>query len=219
MPRPELPDERPGLPKAARREIEKVAASPNKAGEIIACMALGSERLEYDDPEGALRYLRWARQEAGNSPLVRELTGIALYLAGRYDEARLELQTYRRMTQKQDQNHLLADCLRALGRDTEQIPSLIEAMVDVPEDRRIEGRIVWASHAADAGDPIAGLAVLAPELRKRPEADEFAARLWYVAGDLAERAGRVDQARDWFGKVVEVGDDWDAADRLDALED
>lgn len=220
MPRPELPEDRPGLARGPRREIERVAGSSSKAEEIIAAVALGSERLDYDDVPGALRYLRWARQEAGNAVCVRELVGIALYLDGDYAEARKELQSYRRISQEQDQNHLIADCLRALGRDVEQIPELIEAMSGAPRDRVVEGRIVWASHVADEGDPVAALSILAPALTvpsgEKPDAS--AARAWYVAGDLSVRAGRARQAADWFRKVVEVGDEWDAAERLAALE-
>lgn len=220
VPRPVLPDERPGLPRGIRKEIERVAGSSSKAAEIVAAVALGQERLEYDDVSGALRFLRWARQEAGTAPTVRELLGIALYLDGDFEEARKELLSYRRISQQQDQNHLIADCLRALGRDLEQIPELIEAMVDVPRDRIIEGRIVWASHVADQGDPVAGLSLLAPalEIQTGEQPDEFAARAWYVAGDLAQRAGRRDQAAAWFTKVVEFGDEWDAGERLADLQ-
>jgi tetratricopeptide (TPR) repeat protein len=207
------------MARGLRRDIERVTGNSLKSKDVIAAVALGTERLEYDDVAGALIYLRWARQEAGNAAPVRELVGIALYLDGQYDESRKELQAYRRMTQAQDQNHLIADCYRALGRDLRQIPELVEAMADAPVDRQIEGRIVWASHVADEGDAIAALSILQPALTmaNTSEGAAQAARVWYVAGDLCVKAERPKEAARWFKRVVDDGDEWDAQDRLDTL--
>ncbi len=222
--RPPLPDDLPPLPRAAAREIQRVMNNKVRADEVAAALAVGSEKIEDEDLEGALQYLRWARQEAGASVSVREVLGIALYVSGNFAEARKELQAYRRMSERQDQNHLIADCLRALGRDEEQIPDLIDAMGDAPIEARAEGRIVWASAVGDGGDPLAGMAVLAPLLKELETSgdevpDEVAARVFYVAGDLTQRADRDREAIRWFRRVVELGDSWDAEERLAALED
>lgn len=221
--RPPLPDDRPPLPRGLRREITKVVGDGRKADEVQTAVAVGLERIDADDPRGALTYLQWARHVAGNSGSIREVLGVALYLDGQFGASRKELQAYRRMTERQDQNHLIADCLRALDQDLEQIPDLVEAMGDAPLDAQLEGRIVWASHVADQGDPLAAIAVLAPAVAAldTPAAadleSEVAARVWYVAGDLADRAGRDKEAARWFRRVVETGDEWDAAERLDRL--
>lgn len=221
--RPPIPKDVPPLARAAVREIQRVLPNKDRAQEVADALAVGSERLAVEDVDAALAYLRWARQEAGASISVREVLGIALYAAGLWSEARKELGAYRRMSERQDQNHLIADCLRALGRDEDQIPDLVEAMGDAPLEARAEGRIVWASHVADAGDPLAGMAVLTPLLRELDAGgkdldDEVAARVWYVAGDLTARAGRDREAIRWFRRVVEAGDEWDAEERLEQLE-
>ncbi len=225
VPKPPLPDDRPGLPRGLRREIANAVGAGPKANDVISAVALGIERLEDDDVPGALAYLRWARQEAGTAAAVREVVGVAHYLAGEWESARKELLAYRRMSERADQNHLIADSLRALRRDLDDIPDLIEAMKDAPLEARLEGRIVWASHVADEGDPLAAIAVLAPAVAdlESPDAadlpDGVAARVWYVAGDLAQRAGRDREAVRWFKRVVEAGDEWDAGERLQALQD
>ncbi len=224
VPQPPLPDDIPPIGRAAVREVERTTKPAGKAKVVADALAVGSDLLAAGEVDKSLDYLRWARQEGGASVSVREVLGIALYQAEQWAEARKELGAYRRMSERQDQNHLIADCLRALDRDTDQIPELVEAMVDVPLEARAEGRIVWASHVADAGDALAGLAVLHPLLKELDAAgggldDEVAARVWYVAGDLNARAGRDGDAAKWFQRVVDAGDEWDAAERLAALED
>jgi hypothetical protein len=94
-----------------------------------------------------------------------------------------------------DQNHLIADCLRALGRGIEQVADAAEPLVtdpQAPEDRRAEAAIVWAAALADAGDLGAGRAVLRRFLERPRSGDaEHDLRVRYVAADLAERAGTV----------------------------
>lgn len=224
-PRPELPDDvEVSLPRTVRRELRRTVGRPGDADEALTCLAVGTERLEERDGEGALPFLRWAKHLAPRSGAVREALGAALYLAEEYADALAELQTYRRFTGRPDQNHLIADCHRALGRGTEKVAELIQEMQeadDIPLDRRIEGRIVWASTLGDAGDVGAGRAVLRPlldELASDDEPTEAHLRLWYVAGDLAERAGDRTDARRWFERVDAVAEDFfDVESRLGRL--
>lgn len=223
--RPELPTgAEVDLPRAVKRELRRTVARSEDAEEVMVAMTVGTERLEQRDGVGALPYLRWAKHLAPRSGAVREALGAALYLAEHYDEALAELQTYRRVTGRSDQNHLLADCHRALGRGIDKVAALVEEMRDdeeVPLDRRIEGMIVWASSLADSGDVGAGRAVLRPTLEATaddPEPTEAHLRLWYVAGDLAARGGDAATARRWFGRIDEVAEGFfDVPDRLASL--
>lgn len=223
--RPSLPEGvQVDLPRAVKRELRRTANRAEDVEEAMICLSLGTELLEEREGEEALPYLRWAKHLVPRSGAVREALGAALYLAERYDEALAELQTYRRVTGRPDQNHLIADCHRALGRGTEKVAELVEQMRDDPEvplDRRIEGVIVWASTLADAGDVGAGRAVLRTtldELKADEEPTEAHLRLWYVAGDLAERGGERTVARRWFERIDAVADEFfDVPERLAGL--
>ncbi len=226
VPKPELPsDEEPHLPKAVLREIRKAVQNDHElAGEVALALSIASEALDLGEPEVALRYASWAKSVVPRSPAIREALGAALYLNEDYAAALTELQAYRRLSGREDQNHLVADCLRALDRDTTRIADLIEAMrasPEVPEERAVEGTIVWASSAADGGDLGAARAILRrhlDELGRVAEPEEHHLRLWYVAGDLAARAGDDRDARRWFEAIAaEDPDAFDVSERLERL--
>lgn len=225
-PKPELPTNvRPELPKAVLREIRKAVQNDHLlADEISVALWLGSEAIDADEPETALPYLVWAKDVVPRSPAIREALGVARYLTEDYASALTELQAYRRLSGRADQNHLIADCLRALGRETDKIADLVEEMrdaEDVPVDRRAEGVIVWASALADGGDIGAGRAVIRRQLEVLPaggDPTEPELRLWYVAGDLAERAEDRDDARRWFSRIAEEDPElFDVDERLEQL--
>lgn len=187
-------------------------------------MTLASESVEADEPEAALPYLEWAKSMAPRSPSVREALGVARYLAGDWSSALLELQAYRRFTNRNDQNHLMADCLRALGRPPAKVAEVVREM-DVDRDgadRVAEGAIVWASALGDHGDPGGGRAVLRRYLEvlaRTTPPEPYELRMWYVAGDLAERDGDSREAQQWFQRLArEDPGAFDVAERLAALE-
>jgi hypothetical protein len=208
--RPEIPaDAEVTLPKAVVRELRRSVRRPQDAEEAALALSIASQRLEEREGAEVLDHLAWAKHLAPRSPAVREALGVALYLAEDYAGALSELQAYRRFTSRADQNHLVADCLRALGRNTERIPDLVDAMSsdEVPAERRIEGHIVWASMLADDGDVGAGRSVLRRTIAEHDPGDEPEVahlRLWYVAGDLAERAGDRADARRHFARIAGV---------------
>lgn len=225
-PKPELPTGRPDLPGAVMREIRKAVQNDHLLAEEVAhALQLGAAAIDDDDPPAALRYLAWAKDTVPRSPAIREALGVARYLNGEYTSALTELQAYRRMSGKPDQNHVVADCLRALDRETHRIADLVEEMQEheeVPLDRQLEGIIVWASAVADAGDLGAARAIVRRRVDALGRVDEPAEehlRLWFVAGDLAVRAGDPTDGRQWFLKVAEEDPDvFDVGDRLAELD-
>ena len=72
-----------------------------------------------------------AKWLASRSGAVREVLGIALYRTERFRDALRELQAYRRMTGRADQNHLIADSYRALGSPEKAVP-----LAESPEAQR-----------------------------------------------------------------------------------
>lgn len=209
------------VPSSVWRELKGATNDPQ---EVAKALTIAGDAMVEGNIERALTYLHWAKDEAGRAPAVREALGIALYHAEDYGAALSELQTYRRLSGRTDQNHLIADCLRATGRPPEKVGEAVQEM-DPDEDgidRLAEGVIVWASALADGGDVEGGRTVLRQLLEdvnqeERP-VPEHVVRLWYVAGDLAERSGAADQARRWFQRVADISDDlYDVSDRLRRL--
>lgn len=230
LPRPALPDdERPQLPRDVLREIERALGRGRRADDVALALSIGSAAIDADRLDVALEALAWAKQEASRIASIREAYGVALYLADRYDAALSELQAYRRLSGSNDQNHLIADALRALGRDNDQIAEVAEASIEdrrVPVDRRVEAIIVWASALADRGDVRGGRALLrrfvarsgADVASSRGDDAEHELRLAYLVADLAERDGDLEVARRELTHIADADPDYlDVAERLERL--
>jgi tetratricopeptide (TPR) repeat protein len=161
-----------------------------------------------------------AKALAPRSGAVREILGIALYQSERFREALRELQAYHRMTGRSDQNHLIADAHRALGAPEKALGPAQEAIRNrsVPEEARAEAAVVGASALADLGRLDEALTLLRGFSTQERTARPFDLRIWYVAGDILERAGRPREAATEFRKVVRHDPSaFDAAERLARL--
>jgi hypothetical protein len=223
-PRPELPpDEEPQLPRGVRKEIERTLGTGPKARDVALALSIGSAAIDDDRPDVAVPVLAWARYEAPRIAAIREANGVALYLAERYGDALSELQAYRRMTGSVDQNHVIADCLRALDRGLDRVAEAAEALLSdtsAPEERRAEAAIVWAAATADEGAVATARAILRRYLERHRGADEeHDLRVRYVAGDLAERDGDRADARRQYELVAAFDPElFDVRERLEALD-
>jgi tetratricopeptide (TPR) repeat protein len=176
--------------------------------------ALQRGRVADAEPEAAR-----AKAAAPRSPAVREVLGMALYGRGRFREALRELQSYRRISGRADQNHLIADSYRALGAP-EKAPALADEALKarVPQEVRAEAAVVAAAALADLGRFEEALTLLRRFSTKPESARPHDLRVWYVAGDILDRAGRRKEAAREFRRVVEHdADAFDAAERLAGL--
>ena len=224
-PRPNLPDdEEPQLPKRIRREIERLLGRGAKARDVALALSIGSAAIDEERIDVALEVLAWAKYEAPKLSSVREAYGVALYHDEQFAAALTELQAYRRLTGRNDQNHVIADSLRALGRDVDKVAEAAEELVadaQAPEDRRAEAVIVWAAALADGGDVGAGRAVLRRFLERPRSSDaEHDLRVRILAADLAERAGDDTELERQLELIVAVDPGFlDADERLAALRD
>lgn len=221
--RPPLPDdEEPDLPRAVRREIER-AVGPRRSRDVALALSIGAAAIDEERPDVALEVLAWAKHEAPRVGSIREAYGVALYLSEDWAAALTELQAYRRLTGRVDQNHLVADCLRALGRGVDRIAETAQELVEdmrAPADRRAEACIVWAAALADAGDIATGRAILRRFLEQPRDGDEdHDLRVRYLAADLAERDGARDEAVGQLELIAAAQPDYlDVADRLERLD-
>ncbi len=207
------------LPRDVKDELNRTARA-GKREAAIARLERAIELLERGDASGGASEARKAKELAPRSPTVREVLGMALYEQERYGEALSEMQTYRRMSGRMDQNHIIADCLRAQGHPERAVPLAEEALTarGVPIAAKAEAVIVAASALADMEkfDQALGL------LRRVKTRDEVASpevlRVWYVIADIQQRAGRPEEAERMFRKIVRHDPAaYDVAERLAQL--
>jgi tetratricopeptide (TPR) repeat protein len=174
-----------------------------------------------DDPVRAHAHAHAARELAARVGIVREVSGVAAYRAGKWAEALSELRAARRLTGRDSYLPMMADAERALGRLDRAL-----ALAHSPEAAKlsraeqIELLIVESGVRRDQGSADAAAVVLqVPELtdgRIRP----WSASLFYAYADALLAAGRGEEARDWFARAsaADTDGDTDAAERLQALE-
>lgn len=221
--RPELPDDvASDLPRKVHGELRQHVRDRERFDDVAVAMTVATRAIEDDEPVEAVPLLEWCKDAAPRSPVVRETLAIARYLTEDFAGALSEVRAYRRLSASHDQDHLLADCLRATGRSPAEVGEVVEAMLasDAPADRQVEGVLVWANAVADAGDLAAARAALRRADRDLLEAagPDARDRRTYVVADLAERAGDVDAARRGFEQLAALEDDpYRAASRLAAL--
>ncbi|WP_344613834.1 hypothetical protein [Dactylosporangium salmoneum] len=178
-------------------------------------MAAG--QLIDEDPELALAHALVARRKASRIAVVREAAGLAAYHAGEWQTALGELRTYHRMTGRQTHIAVIADCERALERPEKAIDLFRTADREaLSAEEIVELLIVAAGARGDLGQHDAAVAMLqVRELTSAPEAP-WAARLRYAYADALLRAGRREEAREWFARAADLDEDLrtDAAERL-----
>ncbi len=211
--KPWIPEDAPRLTGPAWKDVQR-AAPPGTAPEVARAITTASEVLD-EEPDRARALLDWAKSVAPRSAAVREAIGVAAYRSGDFATAASELSHYRRMSGREDQNHLLADSLRATGRG-DRVRELIEAMEGRAQpQRQVEGWIVYAGSLADRGDDLRALAVL-ERLDLEPDRIEpHHLRLWYLAADLCERLGDDDRAQDYLHAIAAFDAEFlDVAERL-----
>lgn len=206
------------LPAEVDRELQ-AASEAGQVDEVREAFGAAADAVAEGDLEEAVRLLAWTRDAAPGSAAVREALGIARYRREEFAAAADELEVYRGLSGRQDQNHLLADCARALGRPG-RVASLVEAMREtgVEAERVAEGLLVLAGEQADRGDLERALATLEEADLAPREVEHYHVRLWYVAADIAERLGDQAAAQEYLEAVTAVTEGYlDAEERLAAL--
>jgi tetratricopeptide (TPR) repeat protein len=199
-------------------EIRSVARS-GRGPAAARAFERAVDLLQRGRPTQAATAAAEAKEFAPRSGAIREALGLALYQSERYRDALRELQAYRRITGRADQNHLIADCYRALGSPEKAIEPIRDALrARVPEEVRAEAAVVGASALADMGRFTEALGMLRSFHTKERQSRPFDLRVWYTTGDILDRAGRRGEAAVEFRKVVrhDAGA-FDAAERLASL--
>lgn len=206
------------LPRDVMEELQRVTR-PTQVRDAIARLSRAVELLERGDSGAAVAEATKAKQFSSRSASVREVLGLALYGQERWQDALAELKAYRRMTGRPDQNHVIADCLRAVGKPSEAVPLAEEELRSkVSNEAKAEAVIVAASALADQSRFTEALAFLGRARTRADVAEPYTLRLWYVRGDILARAGRREEAAIEFRKVMRHdATAFDAAERLAEL--
>lgn len=217
--KPRLPDDRPVVPREAWRDL-RATVPPNVLDDVVKAVGTAADALNEGDDARAMDLLAWAKSVAPRSATIREALGIAHYAGERYSEAHSELLAYRRLSGAQDQNHVLADCARAAGRQ-DKVHEYVNEMIaaGVERDRVVEGLMVLAGDRADHDDVEGALETLERAGLDPVQVQPYHPRLWYLAADLSERLGRRDEAREYFEAILAVDEEFgDVQERLERLE-
>lgn len=206
------------LPDDVVKELQ-ATARPGKGEILVKVFADAAAAFAAEDYAEAGRLADQAKHIALRAVSVRELLGLAYYHQGRWQEAARELSAFRRISGTTEQNPVLADAYRAMGKPDKAIELVDEIERGAVADAVFyEGAIVAAGALADGGrieDAIARL----ESLDLRPQvAEGHHLRAWYMLGDLLARKGRFTQAREWFEAVAAADPDvTDAPERAAKL--
>ena len=194
-------------------------ARPGKAEILVQAFSEAAGAFAASDLEEATRLGEQAKHLALRSVAARELLGLIHYRSGRYQEAARELAAFRRLSGSQEQNPVLADCYRALGRPQHALEVCDE--IDgrsISEPVFYEGAIVAAGALADLGRMEEAVTRLESLDLEPAIAQEHHIRAWYALGDLLERRGRFRQALEWFEAAAEADEHaTDAPERVGRL--
>ncbi|MEV7198252.1 hypothetical protein AB0N81_41675 [Streptomyces sp. NPDC093510] len=206
------------IDKDVQQELQSL---PKGLAEDVAKNLVMVAKLIDEDPEQAYAYSRIALRLASRVAAVREAAGFAAYANQKYSEALAEFRAARRMTGGVELWPVMADCERGLGR-----PEKALEMAGAPEVHKldkagqVEMRLVAAGARRDLDQIDAAIVTLqSPELASN-SVQPWTARLRYAYADALLSAGREDEAREWFAKVIESDKDGstDASDRLAELD-
>jgi tetratricopeptide (TPR) repeat protein len=197
----------------------RATARGGRADEAIKLLEEAVSALSRDRPKVAARAASQAKGLAPRSGAIREVLGIAHYQQEKFREALSELQAYRRMTGRLDQNHLIADSHRALGAPEKAVPLVQEVLgARISDEARAEAAVVGGAALADLGRYEEALTLLRRFSTNTEVARPHDLRVWYVTGDVLERAGRKAEAAKEFRRIVRHDPGaLDAAERLAAL--
>lgn len=209
------------LDRSVRAELRGL---PKELAEIVGGHLVLAGQLIDSDPDLAYAHAEAARRRAARLPIVREAAAETAYAAGRYDVALAEYRALRRMTGATDVLPVMADCERALGRPQAALKLAKESRrYPLHPALQAEMIIVEAGARSDAGQLPEALRVLGQAIESLPVASSVGTarmRLAYAYADALSRAGREDEAREWFITAAGLDRDHetDAAERLDELD-
>ncbi|MFC4336963.1 hypothetical protein [Salininema proteolyticum] len=205
-----------GRTRAALRSLNKQLA------EVVGNRLIATAALIPFDPEAALEQAKYARKKASRVPEVREVVGVAAYMAGQWSTALSELKAAQRLTGTLDHVAMIADAERASGNPERAVDLFREHGKDTKIDVavRVELLIVAAGARRDMGQGRAATTMLKVPALHSPKTDPWVARLRYAYAEALLAEGRTEEGLQWLEQAAaadEFGESG-AAERILELE-
>jgi tetratricopeptide (TPR) repeat protein len=195
------------------------ALGARQAGKARADLDAAARAYEAERFTESRRVTRKLAALAPEVAEVRELHGLSLYRLGRWADAIVELEAFRAMTGSAEEDHILADCYRALRRWTD-VDELWDELREVSPNAEVvnEGRIVVAGSRADRGDLPGAVRLLEKGWRVPNQPKVHHLRRAYALADLYERSGQTVRARELFRWLLGIDRQFaDVAERSRSL--
>ncbi len=218
-PRSPRPLDRAPLPAAPARQEDETEAlhrllGADEAKKQLQQLRSAARAFEAERFDEAAKILRRLAELVPTVAEVRELYGLTLYRLGRYRAAAKQLEEFRVLAASTEQNPVLADCYRALGRWAD-VEALWRELAEVSPGAHLveEGRIVMAGALADQGEVRAAVKLLEKGWKRPPRPRDHHLRRAYALADLYERSGDLPRARALFDWVVSTDPDFVDAER------
>ena len=146
----------------------RATARPGKGDILVKVFADAVAAFAAGDFEEAVRLGEQSKHIALRAMGPREFLGLAYYKIGNFPEAAKELAAFRRLSGSTDQNPVLADCYRALGKPDKALQYLDEVEATAPPEVYYESNIVAAGALSDMGRVDEAIARL-EKLELKPE--------------------------------------------------
>jgi tetratricopeptide (TPR) repeat protein len=195
-------------------------AGDRRRGERLAQrLAEAEDALERDRLDDARRAILPLLREVPGVAAVHEVAGLINYRLGRWRDAAKELEAAQALNPRVDLLPVLADSYRALKRwsEVDRIWRTVRE-ISPAQDVLAEARIVAAGADADRGDITGALRTMGKVPTRPRRVRTHHLRMWYVLGDLHDRAGDPLEAARWFERVAAADSDFvDVRNRLRAL--
>ena len=201
-----------------KADVAKIL-EPRRAVRLSERLKLAQVALERERYSEAKRISKSLTKELSGVAAVHEVIGLASYRMGQWRDATAALELARSLRIRTEDMPVLADCYRAQRRwsDCDAVWAELKELSPSPEVMA-EGRMVVAGSLADRGElkDAIDLMLRVAEIPRRVH--EHHLKQWYVLGDLYDRAGNVQKAREFFQRVALHDTEFaDVSERLKAL--
>jgi 23S rRNA pseudouridine2605 synthase len=178
--------------------VQMKTLSPENQERVARHLAMVKLLIDAD-PELAHQHALAAADRAGRIAIVRETVGLTAYTIGDFALALREMQTYRRLSGKNDQLPIMVDSERGMGRPERAL----ELGRSVPREELEPGvranlAIAMSGARLDRGENDLALAELEiPELNPS-SVFEYSPQLFRAYADTLEILGRQAESEHWF---------------------